>query len=239
MTEPKLRAHNRDGWPHWQRPTAAVALGLAISLALLWMAGADRVVGQTTFFISRPLNLYEGQTIGQTLPLPADGLHRLDVMFTTYREIREGALIVRISDEQATILFTEEVDSGLLRETWHSVTFPPLTGIAGRTLRLELDRPASWRSPIGVRAGPGAEFSGTGLINGVPDPSFDLPVRAYMAVPASLPARIDRVLELAQALTARRPGLFGQPAILLLIATIYAAGLGLLAIFVAAPPGRS
>jgi hypothetical protein len=208
-------------------PALWLMLTLVNAAALVWLSGADVTIGQTVW-TGRPINLYDGQTVGQVFSPPRDGLHRLDLMFLSYGESRAGQVTLHLRDEAGTPLASVTIDSQVLRDTWYGIDIPALTGVAGRGLRLELERDSGWRSPIGVRVGPGARYGGDGLIRGERDPSFDLAFRAFMATPPWPAARWERVVEIARALTAARPGPFGQPVFLLLLGGAYAAGLAAL-----------
>ena len=213
-------------------PVFWLLLTLVNAATLVWLSGADTTIGQTVW-LGRPINLYDGQTVGQVVSPPRDGLHRLDFMFLSYGESRAGQVTLHLRDEAGAPLASVTIDSQVLRDTWYGIDIPALTGVAGRDLRLELERDSSWRSPIGVRVGPGALYSGDGLNQGERDPSFDLAFRAFMATPPLPAARWERVVEIARALTAARPGPFGQPAFLFLLGGTYAAGLAALTCLVA------
>lgn len=220
----------------WRRRTWAalwLLLALIIGTALVWLTGADRTIGQTVW-TGRPINLYNTRTIGQVFRPPADGLHRVDLMFLSYALIRTGSVDVTIADESGRPLLRRSIDSSMLRDSWYGVEFPALDGVAGREIRLELERERDWRSPIGIRVAPGGLVPGHGLLRGERDDSFDLTFRAYLATPAGLSARWERVVEAAQALTTARPGPYGQPAFLLLLGGAYAGGLAGLACLVVA-----
>lgn len=209
-----------------------LALTLVNAAALVWLSGADTTMGQTVW-VGRPINLYEGQTAGQVFSPPRDGLHRLEFMFLSYGESRAGRITLQVRDEADAPLVSQTIDSQVLRDTWYGIDFPALTGVAGRVLHLELERDSGWRSPIGVRVGPGALYHGDGLYRGKRDPSFDLAFRAYMATPLLPAARWERVVEIARTLATARPGPFGQPAGLLVLGGAYAAGLAALTCLVA------
>ena len=196
---------------------------------LVWLAGADRAVGQTMFRARVPINVYDRQSIGQAFTVPADHLHRIDLMFVSYRQIREGNARLSVYDEAGARLVSQTIETSDVRDTWFSIELPIQSGVTGQTLRLELRRDADWRSPIGVRVGPGRAYpDGYGLLRGQRDDSFDLAFRAYLATPPTLPARWARVAELSETLAVGRPGLFGQPAFLLALGVAYAAGLAAL-----------
>jgi hypothetical protein len=214
---------------------AALILG-----SLIWLAGADRTVGQTSFFMISPVNLYNRQPLGQTFIPPADHLHRIDLMLTTFGKHRDGIIRLSIYNEAGELLGRQEVQAASLPNHWSSFHFPTLSGVAGQMLRLDLRRNTSWRSPLGVYVAPGSFYpNGSGVINDEQDDSFDLAFRAYLATPPTLAARWERVRELAHILTVARPGWFGQPAFLYLLGVTYALGLAALIYALSASVRRS
>ena len=82
---------------------------------------------------------------------------------------------------------------------------------------------------IGVWVGSGGSYAdGYGVIDNIPNPSFDLTFRAYSATPPDLGERARRVAAMATAVTAARSGPVSQPAIVLGLGALYAIGLATL-----------
>jgi hypothetical protein len=212
-----------------------LVLALIIGGGFVWLAGADRVTGQPLMLTKRPLALYNRQDVGQTLEASDDGLHRIDIFFNSRNEARSRQVSLSIYDQHGRLLLTQEVDAHELRDAWYAFVFSPLVDIAGTTLRLDLRRNAGARESVGIWVGPGSAYpGGYGVIDNVPDPSFDIAFRAYAAVPPWFGARLERARQLATDLSAQRSGLAGQPAWLLTVAAAYAVGLGCLGTLVLA-----
>lgn len=209
----------------------AIGLAALYSLVVIWSLGADRVIGVTWHWEGRPINTYDRVDLGQTFRVPSDGLHRLDVMLLSYASIRPGRVQLSIVDQAGNRRARSEIDSRWVRDSWIAFDFEPINGLTGQSARLVIERPSSWRSPIGVRVTPGTSYAaGTGLINDEADPSFDLAFRAYFASAADPGERWQQAQRVAQSLTMARPGLFGWSWLPLLLAFGYASGLAALTI---------
>jgi hypothetical protein len=206
-------------------PALGTLLALLLGAALVWLAGADTTVGQTLILTERPVALHSRQSLGQTFHVLADDFHRLDLLFATNAETRSRTVRLTISDTRGQRFVDQEIEASLLRDGWYSFTFPPLRGVAGKPLQVDLYRDAPARSAVALWVGPGGSYPGHGVFAGEIDGSFDLAFRAYSATPSTPAARLARVGGLAEALATGRPGLVGQPAFLLVLGALYVAGL--------------
>jgi hypothetical protein len=197
-------------------------------LALIWLAGADRAVGQT-IPVKRPLALHNRQDLGQTFIAPGGDLHRIEILFSFQRDANDRQVRLQVYDGDGNLRAEQAIDASVLRHAWQGFDFAPLAGVADQTIQIKLTRNAPSRSSVGVRVGPGVYYpDGYGVIDNVPDPSFDLLFRAYSATPPTPPARLERAVALAGDVAAGRPGPFGGPALLLSLGAVYAVGLAAL-----------
>jgi hypothetical protein len=213
----------------WRWPVALVVLSVVAAVGLVWLAGADVVDGQPLMLLERPLPLHNRQELGQTIRAPGDGVYRVDVFFFTQGEERSRQVRFLLFGSDGLPVVDYDVPAADLRDTWHSFTFPPIEGVAGDILRLDLRRNAPVRDALSVWIGPGSSYPhGYGVIDNVPDPSFDLAFRVYAATPPDLVARARRVVAIASDLTAGRTGPTSQPALLLGLGGVYAVGMAAL-----------
>jgi hypothetical protein len=219
-----MPTHRAVRWLLWPALAALCVAGLG------WLAGADEVVGQPLMLSKRPVALHNRQDLGQTFSVPSDGLHRIDVQFGVQRELRDRQVRLVVYDEERRPIVDQEIDAAELRDGWYSFEFPPLGGVAGRSLRFDLGRNAPARAAVSVFIGPGTAYAeGYGVIDNVPDPSFDLAFRAYSATPITPAARIQRLWAVAQSAAAGHPGPFGQPGLMVGLGALYGVGLATLA----------
>jgi hypothetical protein len=215
----------RPAWVRWL--ALAALLTLLIGSALVWLAGADTTAGQILILTERPVALHSDQSLGQTFHVLADDFHSLDLLFATNAEARSRTVRLIISDLRGQRLVDQEIVARRLRDGWYRFTFPPLRGVAGVPLRLEVERDAPARAAVALWVGPGNAYPGQGIFAGEIDGSFDLAFRAYSATAPTPTARLARAGELAAALATGRPGLVGQPAFLLVLGALYVAGLAM------------
>jgi hypothetical protein len=215
--------------PAWRWALLLPFLALAIGASLVWLAGVDQVTGQPLMLTRRPLALHNRQSIGQTFQSPRDGLYRMDIFFDSRGEVRSRQVRFILFGADGLPLVTQDVDAADLRDSWYPFEFPAISAVAGQPLRVDLRRNAPARDSVGVWVGPGGSYpTGYGAIDNVPDPSFDIAFRAYAATAPDLGARASRVADMANAITAGRPGFAGQPGTLLMLAVAYAVGLAAL-----------
>jgi hypothetical protein len=217
---PRLLRPARVRWP-----ALAALLTLLIGSVLVWLAGADTTAGQILILTERPVALHSDQALGQTFQVLADDFHSLDLLFATNAETRSRTVRLTITDPRGERLVDQEIEARRLRDGWYRFTFPPLRGVAGVPLRLEVQRNAPARAAVALWVGPGSAYPGQGIFAGEVDGSFDLAFRAYSATAPTPTARLARVGELAKALATGRPGPLGQPAVLLGLGALYAVGL--------------
>jgi hypothetical protein len=198
-------------------------------IGLGWLASADIVIGQPTT-VKDPMPLHNRQALGQTFAADADGLRRIDILFAFQRDARERDVRLTVYDGDGRARATVDLPASELRWAWHAFEFPPLDGIAGQTIRLDLTRNAPVRASVGVRIGPGGAYpGGYGVIDNVPDPSFDLAFRAYSATAPNPAAHLQQLAAVTAAVTAGRPGLSGQPGLIAGLGAMYGVGLATLA----------
>jgi len=215
--------HKCPDW-HWIFLAGALIAGLTATGWVSWQHMKDLQVDQR--HADRPVGeLLASNTIGQSFYSPADGLHRIDLVFGTYAHPGRSDLILHLrqSPDATEDLVTARLNSqDIKNNVYNAFHFPPQRGIAGSTLYFYLEAPGAspghavslYRSSDDVYRGGHAYYDGVRALN---DLAF---VAHYRLGP------LDVVRFVLRQLSDKRPCLLGNPLFYVILILVYYALVG-------------